>query len=378
MTDLSRLRVSLTKHNAHKIARLLKDYKADQILARLDEVHAEEAQAHKNLSVLPGDKVPEVWTKVRSLGDGAIDALVLVGIIFSHHELIEAMSNASERSGLAGRIERGVQLDGKAYTNFARVIDQLGFATKLDYPGVSFNLRAMFEVPGLGPLVGELLGYKLDAARWNRVGTVADEAVAQDFHEVFGISANELKKWLTTDVQPAGAGNSLLPKDEEFFQAGDEGEKSKKFEFVPGHAERAVEPITKDASAKTKVNQLHNDIQNRLYKYLCDQLGKHYVGTELNTGSGTSIDVVTKKNGKITFYEIKTSTSVRTSIRQAIPQLLEYAYWPAERRADDLVIVSHLPVTRTAERYLEFLRVQFKIPLAYRQFDLINDLLVNS
>jgi len=302
---------------------------------------------------------------------------VLVGIIFSHHELIEAMSNASERSGFSGRIERGVQLDGKAYTNFARVIDQLGFATKLDYPGVTFNLRAMFEIPGLGRLVGKLLGHKLDTARWNRAGSVGEEAVAQNFHQVFGIAAKELKKWLATDVQPAAAGNSLLPKDEEFFQAEDEGEKSKRFEFVPGHTERAVEPITKEASAKTKVNQLHNDIQNRLYKYLSDKIGAGCVGTELDTGSGTSIDIVTKQKGRVTFFEIKTSMSVRANIRQAIPQLLEYAYWPDGRRADELVIVSHLPVTKTAERYLEFLRTQFKIPLSYRQFDLVTDQLVD-
>ena len=41
MTDLSRLKVSLTKHNSHKIARLLKDYRTGgaylcQLAALLD------------------------------------------------------------------------------------------------------------------------------------------------------------------------------------------------------------------------------------------------------------------------------------------------------------------------------------------------------
>lgn len=370
MTDLSRLKVSLTKHNAHKIARLLKDYRADQVLDRLHEVHAEEAQAHKNLSVLPGNRVPEVWAKVKKLGNNAIDALVLVGIIFSHHELINAMINASERSGFSGRIERGKQLDAKAYTNFARVIDQLGFATKLDYPGVTFNLRAMFEIPGLGPLVGELLGHKLVAARWDHSGSIADEAVAKNFHRVFGITPKEVREWLSTDIQPTSAGTPMLPKDEEFFQAVDEGAGQKPFEFKAGHTERAVEPVTKAVSPKTKASQLHNDIQNRLYNNLCGQLGTACVGTELDTGSGTTIDIVTKQKSKTTFFEIKTSTSVRTSICQAIPQLLEYAYWPDGKRADELVIVSHLPITKAAERYLAYLREQFKLPLSYRQFDL--------
>lgn len=370
MTDLTQLKVSLTKHNAHKIARLLKDYKPDQILSRLHEVRAEKAQAYKNLSVLAGSKVPEVWTKAKKLGDNAIDALVLVGIVFSHHKLIDAMVNASARSGFIGRIERDVQLDAKAYTNFVRVIDQLGFATKLDYLGVTFNLRAMFEIPSLGPLVGELIGHKLDTAHWNRSGTVADEAIAQKFHQVFGVTAKELKEWLTADIQPSSVSTSFLPKDEEFFQADDEETAQQPFTFSPGHTKRSVEAISKNASAKTKVNQLHNDIQNRLYAHLCKKLGVGCVGTEIGTGSGTTIDVVTQHKNKTTFFEIKTSSSVRTSIRQAIPQLLEYAYWPDQKRADELVIVSHLPLTKTAARYLEYLREQFKLPLSYRQFDL--------
>jgi len=370
MTDLNLLKVSLTKHNAHKIARLLKTYPADQILTRLHEVQAEQAQAYKNLSVSSDGKVPDVWTKVQALGGNAIDALVLIGIIFSHHELINAVINASDRSGYSGKIQRGNQLNFKPYTNFVRVLDQLGFATKIDHAGVTFNFRAMFEISGLGRLVAELLGLKLAAAHWDKARPIADEAVNQKFHQVFGVSTKEFKRWLQKDIQPSAAATSLLPKDEEFFQVEGEGVSASVFTFKPGHTERAVEPLEKSASAKTKVNQLHNDIQNRLYKYLCGKFGASSVGTELDTGSGTTVDVVTSVKKKITFFEIKTSNSVRASIRQAIPQLLEYAYWPEETRAEELVIVSHLPITTTAERYIAHLRDNFKIPLSYHQFDL--------
>ena len=240
MTDLYRLKVSLTKHNAHKIARLLKDYNLSQVLSRLNKVRAEKVQAHKNLSVLPEGKVPDVWRKVKKLGDNAIDALVFVGIVFSHYKLIDAMSNASARSGFSGRIDRGVQLNGKAYTNFARVIDQLGFATKLRYPSVTFSLRGMFEISGLGPLVCELLGYKLVAAGWDCSGSIAEESIAQEFHRVFGVTSQELKEWLTVDIQPTAAHAMLFPKDEEFFRLGDEGDGPNEFEFRSGHCERAV------------------------------------------------------------------------------------------------------------------------------------------
>jgi hypothetical protein len=195
MTDLARLKVSLTKHNAHKVARLLKDYPASQVFSRLDEVRAEAAQARKNLSVLPGDALPPVWSKAQALGPDAIDALVLIALVFSHHDLITAMSNASGRRGFAGKIERGRQLVGKAYTNFVRVIDQLGYSTKLEYEGVSFNLRGMFVIPGLGPVAGELLELKLLEAKWNKSNSLPQEATSLGFNNVFGVTASQLRQW---------------------------------------------------------------------------------------------------------------------------------------------------------------------------------------
>lgn len=370
MTDLSRLAVSLTKHNAHKIALLLKKYKTSEILNRLGEVHAETAQAHKNLSVQPGNVVPQVWDKAKQLGDGAVDALVLVGIIFSHHQLIDAMASASEKAEFSGRIERGIQLKDKAYTNYVRIVDQLEFASKLDYSGVTIDLKPMFEIPGFGLLVKELLELKLKAAKWNQANSLAEEAVRLKFHDVFSISAEELKTWLTVGVAPTIESTALLPKDEDFFKVENEGPAPTGFLFKPGHTERAVEPISKSASARTKANQLHNDIQNRLYAHLCETLGAKNVGTEVSTGSGTAIDVVTNIKDDVTFYEIKTSTSVRASIRQAIPQLLEYAFWPQQKRADRLVIVSQLPLTNAASQYIEYLRKTFNLPIFYQQFSL--------
>lgn len=370
MTDLLQLKVSLTKHNAHKLATLLKKYKAEQILSRLDEVHAEEAQTRKNLSVQPGDKIPDVWKKAKTLGDDAIDALLLIGIIFSHHALISAITNASSRSSFSGRIERGKQLAGKEYTNFARIIDQLGYATRLDYAGVTFNLQHIFEIVGLGPLVRELLELKLATARWDRSNTIAEEVEALNLYEVFGVSAPELEAWLSTNASPMSALPVLLAKDQEFFQTGDEGATPKPFTFRSGHVERAIVPVNRTASPKTKAKQLHNNIQNRLYIYLRNKLGEDNVGTEIDTGTGTSIDVATREGDSVTFYEIKTSLSVRTSLRQAIPQLLEYAFWPDKKRAEHLVIVSHLPITKFAKRYLEHLRKRFDFPISYQQFSI--------
>lgn len=375
MTDLNRLKVSLTKHNAHKIARLLRNHPAGEVFGRLDEVWAEPAQARKNLSTLPGDTLPPVWSKAQALGADAIDALVLIAIIFSHRDLIAAMSQASRRHGFSGRIERGKQLEGKAYTNFVRIIDQLGYATQLEPEGVTFNLKGMFSISGLGALVRELLELKLLEAKWDRANDVSREASRLGFHAVFGITAKELKAWLSLDARPPAAAPAITAKDEQFFQEETEGPPAKTFEFKSGHVERDVDPVTRSASSKSTVNRLHNDIQNRLYAYLKKQLGSRNVGTELDAGSGTAVDVVTRHRGKTTFYEIKTAPSVRACIRQALPQLLEYAFWPEEERADELVIVSHLAPTAAAGRYVKHLRQKFNLPLSYRQFDLAADVL---
>jgi hypothetical protein len=228
----------------------------------------------------------------------------------------------------------------------------------------------MFEIPGLGPLVGELLELKLAKAKWNRSSSLAQEVVKLDFHKLFGIAPKELQAWLISGAQPAAAGPLLSAKDQEFFQAGTEGSARKPFEFRSGHVERDVDPISRSASAKATANRLHNEIQNKLYEHLKGRLGPDSVGTELDTGGGTAIDLATSHDGITTFYEIKTGTSVRSSIRQALPQLLEYAFWPEDRRADELIIVSHLPLTKDAERYVRHLRTVFGLPLTYKQFDL--------
>lgn len=375
MTDLGRLKVSLTKHNAHKVARLLKSYDASEVFARLDEVHADVPQTRKNLSTLAGDVLPPVWAKVQTLGPDAIDALLLIAIIFSHNDLIQAMKEALDRQVFSGRIDRDGKLRGKAYTNVVRIIDQLGYASKVEKRAVTFNLTGMFEVPGLGPLVSELLQLKLEQAKWTGENDFFDEVADLGFHDVFGVTANELKAWLASGVQPAAARPFFSAKDEAFFRAEAEGTGHKNFRFRQGHERRDVEPINIAASPKSLANRMHNAIQNELYDYLTERLGAASVGTELDTGYGTVIDLVTRYQGTMTFYEIKTGSSVRASIRQALPQLLEYAFWPEARRADELVIVSHLAITLEAEKYLRFLRDKFNLPISYRQFDLAKKVL---
>ena len=111
---------------------------------------------------------------------------------------------------------------------------------------------------------------------------------------------------------------------------------------------------------------LHNEMQNALFDKLVKEHGADFVGTENSTGASTSIDVVVQTAEYCYFYEIQTAVSVKACIRQALPQLLEYAYWGTKKDiADKLIVVGQKKITKQAQAYLEFLRDTFKLPLHY-------------
>jgi hypothetical protein len=62
---------------------------------------------------------------------------------------------------------------------------------------------------------------------------------------------------------------------------------------------------------------------------------------------------------------------VRLCIRQAIPQLLEYSYFPDKNEAKLLVIISENKMTKHTTAYIKNLRTRFKFPIYYQQIDLV-------
>lgn len=114
-------------------------------------------------------------------------------------------------------------------------------------------------------------------------------------------------------------------------------------------------------------------MQTAVYMQLVKQFGKENIRTEHPTGHGTNIDLVVKQDRGHTFFEFKTSPTAKGCIREALSQLMEYAYWPERNLANRLVIVSQNPITKEAEQYLNFLRTQFEIPVYYRRYDMENE-----
>lgn len=144
---------------------------------------------------------------------------------------------------------------------------------------------------------------------------------------------------------------------------------SQEFDFEPGHREGKKKTSTSYKGRNTEINLLHNQIQTSIYNQFIKKYGEKNVGTEQKTGSGTKIDIVVKNKNKFTFYEIKTGNSVRGNIREALSQLMEYAYFPNEKRASKLIIVTPKTCTKDSREYLKKLRDNFNIPVFYQRFN---------
>lgn len=168
--------------------------------------------------------------------------------------------------------------------------------------------------------------------------------------------------------------NATTGEDKKFFA--DEIEltapqANEAFAFLPGHTKRKVGTVSSTrTAAEIDMELLHNEMQDKLYNQLVAVHGAANVATELPTGGGTSIDAATQgDDGGLVLYEIKTATSVKACIRQALPQLLEYAYWPsASKKIDKLIIVGPPCATAESERYLETLRNHHNLPIYYEQY----------
>lgn len=107
----------------------------------------------------------------------------------------------------------------------------------------------------------------------------------------------------------------------------------------------------------------HREMQRRLADELRHR-GASNVILEASFGA-CMIDAVAEFDNEICFYEVKTASSARTCLREAIGQLLEYALWPGAIRPAKLVVVGEPPLDEAAAAYLELLNVRFPIPLAY-------------
>ncbi len=360
-TELKQLRVSLTKHGAHKIAYLLQQFDKDVIMDHLKgdfmSIHIDSAQARGILSIDENRLAPDLWNEIKRYGLEDIFDLVFIAIIFSHYDFIKALKKGISDGCI---IKRGDIISGKVYTNFAHIIDQFGFAIEHTSDYVTFDISRIFYKYYIPDLVAKLLIIKLVKAGWDRTNTLVEECIRLDLNIVFGLNADEFKDWLL-EAKEFDDKRLEAVKTKRNFETG--------IKFKKGHNSKFEGVVDFNTSSQRKATLIHNKIQNKVYEILIKEFHDHEIGTEVPTNIG-SIDIVRKLSDSFVFYEIKTSQSIKSNIRQGLSQLLEYAYWNEIENVNELIIIGPCAPTDSSKKYLDKLRTEFKIPIYYRYFNL--------
>jgi hypothetical protein len=359
--DLNKLRVSLTKHGAHKISFLLQKFDKDDVLNHLSgdylDIIIDSAQTRGILSINSEGKAPEIWDEIKKYGQEDIFDLVFLAIVFSHIDLINAIKKAVSDGCI---IKRGDIVDGKVYTNLAHIIDEFGFSIEHTSEYIKFDISRLFYKFYIPKLFKKLLEIKLIEAGWNGIPAFIDECNIHEFYKVFGLTKDDFNEWITESNEFTEPPVSQV-KSERNFKDG--------IMFKQGHNTKYEGDITVITNPRRKATLIHNKIQNEVFKILEKEFPKNEIGTEVKTNVG-SIDIVRKNHMAFIFYEIKTSQSIKTNIRQGLAQLLEYAYWNDIKTIIELIIIGPCPSNEQSKKYLKRLRDEFQIPIYYRYFDL--------
>jgi hypothetical protein len=108
----------------------------------------------------------------------------------------------------------------------------------------------------------------------------------------------------------------------------------------------------------------HSKIQEILINDLINEFGNENVSWE-NPIFGNKIDIVVKDKERMYFYEIKTASTARECIRQAMGQILDYSFWPGQKNADKLFIVGEEKIDMKTQSYLRYLNNVHSIPVEY-------------
>ena len=144
------------------------------------------------------------------------------------------------------------------------------------------------------------------------------------------------------------------------------------FNFKPGISKRKSSTKKSQTAMLSDVELRHSTIQAVLCNRLVAQYGKDNVGMEHDCPSGGYIDVVVRQENGYAYYEIKTGWSPRVCIRDALGQLLEYAFWNPARQHTivRLVVVGETELDESGENYLTLLKERFALPIEYQAVNL--------
>jgi hypothetical protein len=139
--------------------------------------------------------------------------------------------------------------------------------------------------------------------------------------------------------------------------------------FTPGHRKRARATSGGVLRVETQTIILrHNLLVENLHDALTDEHGENAVGTEQPSGLGGFVDAVVKLSEKrYWIYEVKVAVTASDAIRQALGQLLEYAFREGAWNPQKMFVVGEPALDDGSRRFLSRLRRDFRLPVEYRQ-----------
>ncbi len=161
------------------------------------------------------------------------------------------------------------------------------------------------------------------------------------------------------------------------FDLGNESATSP-FAFVPpsntkhGHSSAYGKKKFIRPPKEIEISNLHREISDNLVNHLRALFGYKNVTPEHPAGYGSKrVDIVVNQKKGLVFYEIKTYASLQTSIREALGQIIEYAYWPNNNKACEIIIVTQVHHDYgEVKLYFQHLRKMFNPPIYFQAFDL--------
>lgn len=108
-------------------------------------------------------------------------------------------------------------------------------------------------------------------------------------------------------------------------------------------------------------------IEARMENELRGILERHY-GEQAVKAQENFVDLRVRRGRADILIELKSATDARGGIRQAIGQLLDYAFYENGGAKCRLVVVAQGTLTSSAERFIQTLQSRFRMPIEYRQY----------
>ena len=119
----------------------------------------------------------------------------------------------------------------------------------------------------------------------------------------------------------------------------------------------------------------HDKMQNKIFELLKNS--GQYADKKVFIEKGR-VDIKAKtKEGTWHYFEIKTD-SAKQSIRKALGQIIEYAFFPDTNKADKLIIVADEEPNENVIKYLNHIRTLFDLPISYKYFNFETNELSND